>query len=86
MLIAVKNGKKSPKIIAGKIRKSSKSLAIIEHYCALHYCHLFPYNPTQPSATANIYSHAIKTADEMAADILDDILTPAINTKTRSNG
>ena len=40
----------------------------------------------QTSTTANIYSHAIKTADEMAADVLDDILTPAINTRSRSNG
>lgn len=31
----------------------------------------------QTSTTANIYSHAIRTADEMAADVLDDILTPA---------
>lgn len=30
----------------------------------------------QTSTTANIYSHAIRTADEMAAEILDDILTP----------
>ena len=31
----------------------------------------------QTSTTANIYSHAIRTADEMAADVPDDILTPA---------
>jgi integrase len=30
----------------------------------------------QTSTTANIYSHAIRTADEMAAGALDDILTP----------
>jgi len=30
----------------------------------------------QTSTTANIYSHAIRTADEMAADVLDDILKP----------
>jgi integrase len=30
----------------------------------------------QTSTTANIYSHAICTADEMAAGALDDILTP----------
>ncbi|MBW7572467.1 tyrosine-type recombinase/integrase [Caproiciproducens faecalis] len=30
----------------------------------------------QTSTTENIYAHAIKTADEMAADALDDILTP----------
>lgn len=32
----------------------------------------------QTSTTANIYSHAIRTADEMAADVLDDILRPKI--------
>lgn len=30
----------------------------------------------QTSTTANIYSHAIKTADEMAAGVLEDILKP----------
>jgi len=30
----------------------------------------------QTSTTANIYSHAIRTADEMAADVLDNILKP----------
>ena len=40
----------------------------------------------QTSTTANIYSHAIKTADEMAADVLDDILTPAIKTRSRNIG
>jgi hypothetical protein len=29
----------------------------------------------QTSTTANIYSHEIKTADEMAANVLDCILT-----------
>jgi integrase len=37
----------------------------------------------QTSTTANIYSHAIKTADEMAADVLSDILTPITASKTR---
>jgi integrase len=32
----------------------------------------------QTSTTANIYSHAIRTADEMAADVLDDILKPMV--------
>jgi integrase len=40
----------------------------------------------QTSTTANIYSHAIKTADEMAANVLDDILTPAIKTRSRNIG
>lgn len=31
---------------------------------------------SQTSTTANIYSHAIQTADEMASQVLDDILTP----------
>ncbi|NLL38099.1 MAG: hypothetical protein GX254_00725 [Clostridiales bacterium] len=31
----------------------------------------------QTSTTANIYSHAIRTADETAADVLDDTLIPA---------
>lgn len=31
----------------------------------------------QMSTTANIYTHAIRTADERAADALDDILTPS---------
>lgn len=35
----------------------------------------------QTSTTENIYAHAIKTADEMAADTLDDILTPKGNLK-----
>jgi integrase len=30
----------------------------------------------QMSTTSNIYAHAIRTADEMAADTLDDILNP----------
>ena len=30
----------------------------------------------QTSTTANIYSHAIRTADEMAAEVLGDILKP----------
>lgn len=30
----------------------------------------------QTSTTENIYAHAIRTADEIAADALDDILTP----------
>jgi integrase len=30
----------------------------------------------QTSTTQNIYAHAIRTADEMASDALDDILTP----------
>ncbi len=38
----------------------------------------------QTSTTANIYSHAIKTADEMAADVLQDILTPATNSRSRN--
>lgn len=32
----------------------------------------------QTSTTANIYTHAIKTADELAAEVIDDILTPKI--------
>jgi integrase len=32
----------------------------------------------QTSTTANIYSHAIRTADEIAADVLEDILKPKI--------
>ncbi len=31
---------------------------------------------SQTSTTANIYSHAIQTADELASQVLDDILTP----------
>lgn len=34
----------------------------------------------QMSTTANIYTHAIRTADEMAADTLDNLLTPEIAT------
>ena len=30
----------------------------------------------QTSTTANIYSHAIRTADEMAAEVLEDMLKP----------
>jgi integrase len=30
----------------------------------------------QASTLTNIYAHAIKTADEMASDVLDDVLTP----------
>jgi len=30
----------------------------------------------QTSTTENIYAHAIKTADEIASEALDDILTP----------
>lgn len=33
----------------------------------------------QTSTTENIYAHAIRTADEMAADALDDILAPREN-------
>jgi len=33
----------------------------------------------QTSTTENIYAHAIRTADEIAADALDDILTPKGN-------
>ena len=32
----------------------------------------------QTSTTANIYTHAIRTADELASDVIDDILTPKI--------
>jgi integrase len=35
----------------------------------------------QTSTTENLYAHAIKTADENAADALDDILTPKSNKK-----
>ena len=31
----------------------------------------------QASTLVNIYSHAIKTADELAAEALDDMLTPS---------
>lgn len=30
----------------------------------------------QTSTTSNIYSHAIRSADEMAADVIEDILKP----------
>lgn len=36
----------------------------------------------QTSTTSNIYTHAIRTADEIAADAIDDILTPK---KARAN-
>lgn len=35
----------------------------------------------QMSTTANIYTHAIRTADEMAAETIDNILRPASNKK-----
>jgi integrase len=35
----------------------------------------------QTSTTQNIYAHAIRTADEMASAVLDDILTPKSNIK-----
>jgi integrase len=35
----------------------------------------------QTSTTQNIYAHAIRTADEMASEALDDILTPKSNIK-----
>jgi integrase len=38
----------------------------------------------QTSTTANIYAHAIRTADEMAAEVLEDMLTPIkVNVKGR---
>ena len=40
----------------------------------------------QTSTTANIYSHAIKTADEMAADVLDDILKPKMGQRDNKIG
>lgn len=33
----------------------------------------------QTSTTTNIYTHAIRTADEIASDVIDDILTPKIS-------
>jgi integrase len=38
----------------------------------------------QTSTTENLYAHAIKTADEIAADALDDILTPKGNRNIRA--
>jgi integrase len=35
----------------------------------------------QTSTTENIYAHAIKTADEIASEALDDILIPKSNIK-----
>ncbi len=37
----------------------------------------------QMSTTSNIYAHAIRLADEMAADTLDDILNPTANASKR---
>ena len=37
----------------------------------------------QMSTTSNIYAHAIRSADEMAADTLDDILNPTANASKR---
>lgn len=37
---------------------------------------------SQLSTTGNIYTHAIKTADEKAADTLQDILNPAQKSKS----
>jgi len=37
----------------------------------------------QMSTTANIYTHAIRTADEMAADTLDNILNPSLEAKQK---
>jgi integrase len=36
----------------------------------------------QTSTTSNLYAHAIRTSDEIAADTLDDILTPKDNRKS----
>ena len=38
----------------------------------------------QTSTTANIYSHAIRTADEMAADVIENILTVSSVTTKRA--
>ena len=40
----------------------------------------------QTSTTANIYSHAIRTADEMAADVLDDVLKPKMGQRGSTAG
>jgi len=44
------------------------------------------HNPKQTSTTANIYSHAIRTADEMVADTLQEILSPNNAVRVRSAG
>ena len=44
MFIAIKNGIKSPEIIAIKVQKSLKPQAIAAHYCNLQYYQLPPNN------------------------------------------
>ena len=38
---------------------------------------LYSAGHAQTSTTANIYSHVIRTVNKMAADVPDDIQTPA---------
>ena len=40
---------------------------------------------SQTSTTMNIYAHAIKSADEAAAEVLDDLLNPANKEKASSD-
>ena len=40
---------------------------------------------TSPTTTSRIYIHAIRTADEAAADILEDILSPSKNRLQKQN-
>ena len=39
----------------------------------------------QPSTTNNIYTHSIKSADEAAAETLEDILSPTKNLKKKNS-
>jgi hypothetical protein len=47
---------------------------------------MITHNPKVTSTTANIYSHAVKTADEKAAEVLEDILSPVSTVRTRNIG
>jgi hypothetical protein len=86
MFIAVKSRYKSSEVALNRYLKNLETSKIICNYLNSYQVNMITHNPKQTSTTANIYSHAIKTADEMAADVLEDILTPAINTRTRTAG
>lgn len=44
------------------------------------------FGHSSPIKTNRVYAHAIRSADEMAAEVLDEILTPKLNIKAKRSG